>query len=109
MLALYILSFVLIVFLSIAFHEFGHLSISRLYGVKVDHYAIGWGKILFRHKSKKTGTEYQLRLLPIGGECGIKDEDLFKLPGWKHCHILLQGVINNMILTNTHGQARGVV
>jgi membrane-associated protease RseP (regulator of RpoE activity) len=51
--------------LSIGLHEFGHLIPAKLFGVRVPHWAIGFGPKLF---SKKIGeTEYSFRLIPLGG------------------------------------------
>lgn len=65
---LYILGIVVVVIglaLSIGLHEFGHLIPAKLFGVKVPHWAIGFGPKLF---SKKIGdTEYSVRAIPLGG------------------------------------------
>ena len=65
---LYILGIVIVVIglaVSIGLHEFGHLIPAKLFGVKVPHWAIGFGPKLF---SKKVGeTEYSIRLIPLGG------------------------------------------
>ena len=65
---LYILGIVIVVLglaISIGLHEFGHLIPAKLFGVKVPHWAIGFGPRLF---SKKIGdTEYSFRLIPLGG------------------------------------------
>lgn len=65
---LYILGIVIMVFglaLSIGLHEFGHLIPAKLFGVRVPHWAVGFGPRLY---AKKFGeTEYSLRLIPLGG------------------------------------------
>ena len=65
---LYILGIVIVVIglaLSIGLHEFGHLIPAKLFGVKVPHWAIGFGPKLWK---KKIGeTEYSVRLIPLGG------------------------------------------
>ena len=60
------LSFVFIISLIVFIHEFGHFFVARLCGVKVDQFAIGFGKKLFGFKDKK-GTEWKICLLPFGG------------------------------------------
>lgn len=60
-----ILVLVLGLAISIGLHEFGHLIPAKLFGVKVPHWAIGFGPKLF---SKKIGeTEYSIRAIPLGG------------------------------------------
>ena len=50
---LYILGIVIVVIglaLSIGLHEFGHLIPAKLFGVKVPHWAIGFGPKLWKKK-----------------------------------------------------------
>ncbi|GDX83792.1 hypothetical protein LBMAG42_56030 [Deltaproteobacteria bacterium] len=55
----------LIMLISIAWHELGHLLAARLFGVGVQEYSIGIGP---RVMGFRVGaTRYTLRLLPIGG------------------------------------------
>jgi membrane-associated protease RseP (regulator of RpoE activity) len=65
---LYILGIVIMIVglaLSIGLHEFGHLIPAKLFGVRVPHWAIGFGPKLW---AKKFGeTEYSVRLIPLGG------------------------------------------
>lgn len=51
--------------LSIGLHELGHLYPAKKFGVKVPHYAIGFGPTLF--KFTRGETSYALRLIPLGG------------------------------------------
>ncbi|PID37694.1 MAG: RIP metalloprotease RseP [Pseudomonadales bacterium] len=51
----------------VALHEWGHYIVARLCGVKVLTYSIGFGKKLWSWKSPKTGIEYQVAALPLGG------------------------------------------
>lgn len=59
--------------LLIFFHEFGHFSFAKLFGVKVNEFSIGMGPKLWQ--SKKTETKYSLRLIPFGGYCAMEGED----------------------------------
>ena len=65
---LYIVGIVVMVLglaISIGLHELGHLIPAKLFGVKVPHWAIGFGPKLWK---KKIGeTEYSVRLIPLGG------------------------------------------
>jgi regulator of sigma E protease len=57
-------------------HEFGHYISAKLTGMKVEEYAIGFGKRIFGFKRGET--EYSWRLVPLGGYCKIfgMEEDL---------------------------------
>jgi len=50
---------------SIALHEIGHMLPAKKFGVKVTEYSIGFGPTMWRRRRGET--EYQFRLLPIGG------------------------------------------
>ena len=64
-----IIIFGLIIFV----HEFGHFIFAKLYKIKVNEFAIGFGPTIF--KFKKGETEYSLRLLPLGGYCAMEGEN----------------------------------
>ncbi|GGR15005.1 putative zinc metalloprotease [Streptomyces aurantiogriseus] len=50
---------------SIAWHELGHLSTAKLFGIRVPQYMVGFGPTLWsRHKGE---TEYGIKAIPFGG------------------------------------------
>jgi len=61
-------------------HELGHYIAARLCKVKVLEFAIGMGPKLIKWQSKKTGIQYSLRLLPVGGFCSMKGEGDYDNP-----------------------------
>lgn len=60
------MAFLVVLTVVVFFHELGHFSIARLFGVKVDSFAIGFGKELFG-RTDKQGTRWKVCLLPFGG------------------------------------------
>lgn len=58
----------------IAIHEFGHYWVARKLSVKVLVYSIGFGPTLLKWTSKKSGIQYQLSALPLGGYVKMLDE-----------------------------------
>lgn len=58
----------------IALHEWGHYIVARLCGVKVLTYSIGFGPKLTGWTSKKTGIDYRISMLPLGGYVKMLDE-----------------------------------
>lgn len=56
-------------------HELGHYLTARACHVTIYEFSLGMGKRLCGFKSKKTGIEYSLRLLPIGGYVSMAGED----------------------------------
>ena len=58
----------------VALHEWGHFIVARLCGVKVLTYSIGFGPKLFGWTSKKSGIDYRISALPLGGYVKMLDE-----------------------------------
>ena len=58
----------------IALHEWGHYIVARLCGVKVLTYSIGFGPKIAGWTSKRSGIDYRLSLLPLGGYVKMLDE-----------------------------------
>ncbi|KOV60956.1 M50 family metallopeptidase [Streptomyces sp. MMG1121] len=50
---------------SIAWHELGHLSTAKLFGIRVPQYMVGFGPTIWSRK--KGDTEYGVKAIPLGG------------------------------------------
>ena len=72
---LYILTAILLLGILVTVHEFGHFIAARSCGIAVSEFAIGFGPKLFSRVSKKSGTRFSLRLIPMGGFCAFIGED----------------------------------
>ncbi|GGO93593.1 M50 family metallopeptidase [Wenjunlia tyrosinilytica] len=60
-----IVVFVVGLLFSIAWHELGHLSTAKLFGIRVPQYMVGFGPTIWsRHKGE---TEYGVKAIPLGG------------------------------------------
>lgn len=93
----------------IAIHEFGHYFVARKLGVKVLVYSIGFGPIVLKWTSKKSGIQYQLSALPLGGyvkmlderEGNVAEEDLpfafNRQHPWKRIAIVAAGPLINLV------------
>jgi regulator of sigma E protease len=68
-----IILFLLILGVIVFFHELGHFFMAKLYGVKVEEFALGFPPKIFG--IKKGETEYRLNWVPLGGYCKIVGED----------------------------------
>lgn len=65
--------FILIFGTIVLAHEFGHYLLAKVNGIHVIEFAIGMGpKLVGFHRN---GTDYVIRLLPIGGACMFEGED----------------------------------
>lgn len=57
----------------IAIHEFGHFTVAKLCGIRVNEFSIGMGPVLWKKNHK--GTQYSLRALPVGGFVALEGEE----------------------------------
>ncbi|WP_405365810.1 M50 family metallopeptidase [Kitasatospora sp. NBC_00039] len=60
-----ILVFAVGLLISIAWHELGHLSTAKLFGIRVPQYMVGFGPTVWSRK--KGETEYGFKAIPLGG------------------------------------------
>ena len=90
--------------LIILIHEFGHFIFAKLFGVKVNEFAIGMGPTILKKQGKET--KYALRLFPVGGFVAMEgegeesdDERAYcNQKIWKRMIILSAGAVFNLIL-----------
>ncbi len=103
---LYFILIILVFGVLIFIHELGHFLAARACGVAVKEFAVGMGPTVFSWESKKYGTKYGLRLLPIGGFVSMVGEDedsedagaFCNKSLWKRMVIVLAGPVMNLIL-----------
>jgi len=60
----------------IFFHELGHYTVAKLFGVRVEVFSLGFGKKIFRRTVGET--EYCLSLIPLGGYVKLMGDDPYK-------------------------------
>ncbi len=93
----------------IFFHELGHFTAARLFGVQVDVFSIGFGKKLYSRTIGKT--EWSISAIPLGGYVKMKgqddsdptkisyDKDSYNVKKpWQRIVILLAGPFANFLL-----------
>lgn len=88
----------------IFFHELGHFVLAKKNGVDVDEFAIGMGPAIFSKEYK--GTQYSIRIFPIGGFCAMgEDDEATDSPNnfnnksvWARIAVIAAGPIFNFIL-----------
>ncbi|MCX6103672.1 MAG: RIP metalloprotease RseP [Proteobacteria bacterium] len=60
----------------IFFHELGHYTVAKIFGVKVEVFSLGFGKKIF---SRQMGeTQYCLSIIPFGGYVKLMGDDPYK-------------------------------
>ena len=105
--SIYLISFLVLISIVVFFHELGHFSFARFFGVRVLDFSIGFGKSI-KSWETKSKTIFNLRILPLGGYVKMNDEEDFDESknsdsySAKHYHqkllITLGGPIFNFIL-----------
>ncbi len=107
-----IVQFLLGLSIIVGLHELGHLLFAKLFGMRVESYAIGFPPKLFRFTWGET--EYSVGAIPLGGAvkiAGMIDESLdtaslartpqpweFRAkPAWQRLVVMLGGIFFNMI------------
>ena len=107
--ALYLFIALLALSALVFFHELGHYSAGKFFGVKIERFSIGFGKILAR--TTFWNTEWVFSAIPLGGYVKMKGQDdsdptaksnesdsyNSKKP-WQRIIILLAGPFANFIL-----------
>lgn len=67
-------AFVVAIGILVSIHEYGHYWVARRLGVRVLRYSIGFGRKLVGWTSRKTGIEYWIAAIPLGGYVKMLDE-----------------------------------
>lgn len=104
-----ILVALLVLSVLIFFHELGHFTAARFFGVQVDVFSIGFGKKLYSRTIGKT--EWSIAAIPLGGYVKMKgqddsdptkisyDEDSYNVKKpWQRIIILLAGPFANFLM-----------
>lgn len=113
-----LLAFVATILVVVAIHEYGHYLAMRLFGIRVLTFSIGFGPRLLGWTSKKTGTEFVIAAIPLGGfvkpfdsradnsllegaqgdVAGSAGEDFSKKPAWQRLITYAAGPFANFVL-----------
>jgi len=112
--ALYnLVAFALLISIVVFIHEYGHFYFARLFGVRVEKFSIGFGKVIFS-RVDKLGTKWQIACIPLGGYVkmygetdtsntpdkskSIKhDHSFYHKALWKKMIIVIAGPIANLL------------
>jgi regulator of sigma E protease len=92
-----LLSFLLAIAILVFVHEMGHYLAARQCGVKVLRFSIGFGKELLKKTSAKTGTEWVIAAIPLGGYVRMQDESFESKPLRSRAWIVFAGPLANLI------------
>ena len=84
-------------------HEGGHFLVAKLCKVKVNEFAIGFGKTIWQKQRKET--KYAIRMIPLGGFVSMEGEvessdvegSFSKASVWKRMAIVVAGATVNIL------------
>ena len=102
-----LLAVVVILGFMILIHEFGHYAVAKLLGVRVEQFAIGFGKRLFG--IRRGETDYRINAIPLGGYVKMSGEnpmdertgdpgEFLSHPRWHRFLIAIAGPFMNIVL-----------
>jgi len=89
----------------VLFHEAGHFMLAKLFGMRVDEFAAGFGQRLVGFKYGET--EYRINLIPLGGYVKIAgmepgqanvERGFYRFPRWQGATVLAAGSVMNLVL-----------
>ncbi|MGD9901415.1 MAG: RIP metalloprotease [Spirochaetales bacterium] len=101
----YIFIAILVLLLMITIHELGHYLAGKKLGFGIKEFSIGFGKKLFSRKNK-SGEDFSIRLIPLGGYCAFEGEDeddndnpkaFNNQKPWKRLIVLFMGAFFNFL------------
>ncbi|HWU87263.1 MAG TPA: M50 family metallopeptidase [Kofleriaceae bacterium] len=104
-------------------HEAGHYFVARWCGMRVERFSIGFGPGLLKHRSKRSGTVFQIAPIPFGGFVEIRGMNIAEevepddaqaypnRPAWQRFVTIFAGPATNylaavvlaLLLYNCHG------
>ena len=102
-----VISVAVILGFMILIHEFGHYAVAKLLGVRVEQFAIGFGKRLVGFKRGET--DYRINAIPLGGYVKMSGEnpmdersgdprEFLSHPRWHRFLIAIAGPAMNILL-----------
>lgn len=106
------ISFVAVFGTIVLFHELGHFTVAKAFGVRVHEFAVGIGPAIWR--KRRGETQYSLRVLPLGGfvklagmDEALRSEDELpeddvrnfdRRPVWQRMLVIVAGPMMNFFL-----------
>ena len=93
---MFLLIYICLLAMVLVLHELGHYIAARLCRIPVEGFSIGFGPIIW-HK-RVAGTDWKIKLMPLGGANEVEEDALMALPAWKRICIFAVGPGVNLIL-----------
>lgn len=112
MIIISILGAIAAILIVVFIHELGHFTVARCCGVRIEKFSIGFGKAFLSYTSRKTGTQYVIAMIPLGGyvkmfgeqpdqpieDDALKQQAYTHKNVWQRMAIAFAGPLANMLL-----------
>jgi len=115
---IYLGSFIALLSILVAIHEYGHFKFARIFNVHVQRFSIGMGPVIYKRLDKH-GTEFAVSAFPLGGYVSMITNKLIELepdikvqltedqlkntfdskPKWQRALIMFAGPLANFLLS----------
>lgn len=100
-----IILFILIISSLVFVHELGHFLAAKLFKVKVEEFAIGFGKSIVSKKTQET--VYKINIIPLGGYVKLEGENSKSIdkkgfrdkPFYVKFFVLISGILMNLVFS----------
>jgi len=104
-----LLAFAFAIGLLVVIHELGHYAVARYYGVHIERFSFGFGKVLLRYTDKR-GCQWAFSAIPLGGyvmmrneapdtaSTAYRDSTLQSKTVWQRIAITAAGPVANLLL-----------
>ncbi len=92
-----ILYFIIAIALLVFIHEMGHYLAARQCGIRVLRFSVGFGGALIKWTSKRTGEEWVVASIPLGGYVRMDDQSFDSKPLRSRAWVVFAGPLANLI------------
>ena len=92
-----LLFFLLAIAILVFVHEMGHYLAARQCGVPIERFSIGFGRALLKWRSQRSGTEWVVAMIPLGGYVKMDEPSFESKRLMSRAWIVAAGLLANLI------------
>lgn len=92
-----ILYFLIAIAILVFVHEMGHYLAARQCGIRVERFSIGFGRELLKRVSSRSGTEWVISAIPLGGYVKMDEADFESKALAARAWVVVAGPLANLV------------
>lgn len=92
-----LLYFLIAIAILVFVHEMGHYLAARQCGVQVERFSIGFGKALLERVSPRSGTQWVVAMIPLGGYVKMNEADFESKSLIARAWVVVAGPLANLV------------